>query len=278
MRPAPAAALNLRSILETDRVWTAYALADLQPPWDQHTSWIPGERSTLMVFDRLDPPLLFAHGEPAELEQLAEQLPAGEYWYTLRPTDHARLAGRLRDRMRSRMWRMWLAPDASGEAGRASSPSRSAAGEVDVADQPTASVKVAKQSSPVRLESSQLAELEAFFGRLTDGPDAFVSEQLDEGIYYGMRVAGKLASVAGTHVACQPYGVAAIGNVATLPEQRGQGLARAVTRAVVGELLRRGFVTIVLNVRMDNQPAIQLYRRLGFMPYCGFYEGRTVVV
>jgi ribosomal protein S18 acetylase RimI-like enzyme len=38
------------------------------------------------------------------------------------------------------------------------------------------------------------------------------------------------------------------------------------------ELLRE-VRTIVLNVAMDNDPALKLYRGLGFWPFCGYYEG-----
>jgi len=43
--------------------------------------------------------------------------------------------------------------------------------------------------------------------------------------------------------------------------------------AVVHELTERGIETIVLNVAMDNTAALHCYRDLGFMPFCGYYEG-----
>jgi predicted GNAT family acetyltransferase len=67
--------------------------------------------------------------------------------------------------------------------------------------------------------------------------------------------------------------LAAIGNVFTRPDRRGRGLAKRTTGAVASELLRRGTKTIVLNVAMDNDPAVRAYRALGFMPFCGYYEG-----
>jgi hypothetical protein len=39
-----------------------------------------------------------------------------------------------------------------------------------------------------------------------------------------------------------------------------------------------GIETIVLNVERANQPAIDMHQNLGFMPYCGFYEGITVLI
>jgi ribosomal protein S18 acetylase RimI-like enzyme len=61
--------------------------------------------------------------------------------------------------------------------------------------------------------------------------------------------------------------------VFTAPEARGQGLGRRVSQAATANLIALGIPTIVLNVSMDNEPACQLYRRLGYHPYCGYYEG-----
>src|SRR3972149_6413210 len=55
-----------RSLLEQDRVWCAYALADLEPPFVERTGWHVGDQGLVMVYRGLTPPWLFAHGEPAE--------------------------------------------------------------------------------------------------------------------------------------------------------------------------------------------------------------------
>ncbi len=52
---------------------------------------------------------------------------------------------------------------------------------------------------------------------------------------------------------------------------RGRGYATAVTGAVTAELLR--FCDeVVLNVRADNPPALQAYRRLGYREHVRFEE------
>lgn len=281
MRPAEAAELKLRSILETDRAWTAYALADLFPPWSAYAEWIAGDRSALLIYRGLAPPILLAHGNPGELDSLMAQLPPGEYWYTLRPTDYSRLGPRLQTHDRTRMWRMWLPAEAqSGVAEEVLDPKRP--GQHPPISKPIAGnaelEQAAMESNSDRLIGQlgpqHLPELEQLYAELPDGPDAFTPAQLEHGVYFGWREGGELLSVAGTHVVCPQVGVAALGNIATRPEQRGRGLGSRVCLAVVRELRRQNCGTIVLNVRMDNQPAIRLYRKLGFMPFCGFYEGR----
>jgi GNAT superfamily N-acetyltransferase len=97
------------------------------------------------------------------------------------------------------------------------------------------------------------------------------SSAVAEGIYYGIRVNGTLVAAAGTHVVSRDARLAVVGNVLTHVDYRGRGYAKAVTSAVTAELLRY-CDQVVLNVRSDNPPAIQAYRRLGYMEHCQFEE------
>jgi len=68
---------------------------------------------------------------------------------------------------------------------------------------------------------------------------------------------------------------AEVDSIAVAPAQRGQGVAVALLKRVVGSLRRRGFGTISLNVRLENEAAIRLYRKLGFQRVRrvnGYYE------
>jgi ribosomal protein S18 acetylase RimI-like enzyme len=94
---------------------------------------------------------------------------------------------------------------------------------------------------------------------------------LNEGVYYGVRVNGSLVAAAGTHVVSMSARLAVIGNVLTHIDYRGRGFATAVTGAVTAELLR-SCDQVVLNVRADNPPALNAYRRLGFMEHVRFEE------
>ena len=85
----------------------------------------------------------------------------------------------------------------------------------------------------------------------------FEPRLLATGRYVGIRRDGRLVCVAGVHVHSPRWRVAALGNVATLPELRGQGLARGACAALCGLLLEDGIETIGLNVHRDNAAATQ---------------------
>jgi ribosomal protein S18 acetylase RimI-like enzyme len=97
------------------------------------------------------------------------------------------------------------------------------------------------------------------------------SGTIAEGVYYGIRVNGRLVSAAGTHVISREARLAVVGNVLTHAGHRGRGYATAVTSAVTAELLRY-CDDVVLNVRADNPPAIQAYRKLGYSEHSRFEE------
>ncbi len=97
------------------------------------------------------------------------------------------------------------------------------------------------------------------------------SSAIGDGVYYGLRVNGRLVAAAGTHVVSPTSRLAVVGNVLTHVDFRGRGFATAVTGAVTAELLRT-CDQVVLNVRADNPPAINAYRRLGFIEHTRFEE------
>jgi ribosomal protein S18 acetylase RimI-like enzyme len=97
------------------------------------------------------------------------------------------------------------------------------------------------------------------------------SSSIAEGVYYGIRVGGRLVAAAGTHVVSPQARLAVVGNVLTHIDYRGRGYATAVTGAVTAELLRT-CDQVALNVRSDNPPALQAYRRLGYIEHARFEE------
>jgi predicted GNAT family acetyltransferase len=100
---------------------------------------------------------------------------------------------------------------------------------------------------------------------------AFDSRMLLTDQYYGVWEAGQLVSVAGIHVFSEQYRVAALGNITTHPNFQGKGLAAAAT-ARLCKAIRKSVDHIGLNVKSDNQRALNLYQRLGFKSVAKYCE------
>jgi ribosomal protein S18 acetylase RimI-like enzyme len=121
------------------------------------------------------------------------------------------------------------------------------------------------------LSTADLDDLLAFYEASYPG-NWFVPRMLQTGFYFGIRRGGALMSVAGVHVYSQPYKVAALGNITTRPDIRGQGLGTTVTARLCQELLRAGIECIGLNVKADNRSALACYERLGFARVADYGE------
>lgn len=121
----------------------------------------------------------------------------------------------------------------------------------------------------VRLDQGDTGHLNRLYqlGLNAHLPDQAVAS----GIYYGIRRGTRLIAAAGTHVISAQWRIAAVGNVYTHREYRGQGLAKVVTSAVTASLLEQ-CDTVVLNVRADNPPALAVYRALGYREHTEFEE------
>jgi GNAT superfamily N-acetyltransferase len=96
-------------------------------------------------------------------------------------------------------------------------------------------------------------------------------EAVAEGVYYGLRAAGRLVSAAGTHAVSRDSRMAIVGNVMTQRAYQGRGYAKATTGAVTAELLR-DVDDVILNVRSDNPAALAAYRALGYREHVRFEE------
>jgi ribosomal protein S18 acetylase RimI-like enzyme len=92
----------------------------------------------------------------------------------------------------------------------------------------------------------------------------FDARMLETDQYFGIREpGGALIAIAGVHSYSPAYRVAALGNITTHPDWRGQGLATKVTAAVCRSL-RETVEHIGLNVHTENRAAIACYEKLGF--------------
>ena len=99
----------------------------------------------------------------------------------------------------------------------------------------------------------------------------FPASVVEDGVYYGVRVRGRLVSAAGTHAINSREEIAVVGNVMTHVDFRGHDFAKMVTSAVTAELLDRAS-DVALNVHADNDPAVAAYARLGYRTHCQLVE------
>lgn len=244
----------VQRVLETDRVWSAFALADLEPGHAPHCEWrrpLDGSDAVLLLYRAFDPPVLFLHGRPEHLRPVVCEIRSEPRIYPAVQVEAMDLVLELGYELKTeyRMLRMAFEP------GRFCPPELGAV---------------------TRLGPGDHAALLALYedGRpVGQAPPFFQARMLADGVYYGVRNGSSLIGVAGTHVVSRAQSVAAVGNVYTRRDSRGQGLGTRLTAAVVTELLRLQVRTIVLNVVESNASAIGIYERLGFLPYREFREG-----
>ena len=121
------------------------------------------------------------------------------------------------------------------------------------------------------LTPADLDEAVRFYERAYPGT-WFQARMLETGRYVGIRRDRVLVCVAGVHVWSPTWRVAALGNVATLPAARGNGLATAACARLCRILLDDGIEVISLNVRADNHAAIRAYEKLGFAHAADYVE------
>src|SRR5262249_43563072 len=105
-------------------------------------------------------------------------------------------------------------------------------------------------SEVAQLSPADLDETLAFYAASYPG-NWFDPRMLETGYYFGYRQRGRLVSVAGVHVYSPEYEVAALGNIATHPDARGQGYATRVTARLCQALLPSS-PQIGLNVNAGN--------------------------
>jgi len=242
---------TIRTLLEQDRAWSAYALADLDPGFIEDTDWYLNRYAVFMTYSGIEPPVLFSHGEADSLRPLVSEIPPGEYQVSIRQEHFEILKPRLVLAEPIPMQRMVL--------NRTQFHS-----DIDSA-------------APTPLSSNELPDIMELFDQQTDQPDAFVPAQLAQGTFHGIYENGKMISFGGTHVVSRIAGIAAVGSIFTHPSHRGKGLATKATAAVVRKLLEWDIQTIVLNVSPENKPAVRCYERLGFNPVYSYYEGAGTI-
>jgi ribosomal protein S18 acetylase RimI-like enzyme len=238
----------LRGFLERDRLFSAYALSDLDDSDPGRSRWGVAREGTEVVALVLEyggpsPQPLFVLGRDDGVEAVLRDVIKPRIAYIAAQAENvAAVERRYRLEAGPPMVRMWVDRE-----------------RFQPVDDPGLE----------RLVPSDVADLNRLY-RLGFG--SWLGPQaIAEGIYYGIRVRGRLVAAAGTHVIGRGSKIAVVGNVLTQPDYRGRGYAKATTGAVTARLLE--FCDhVVLNVRSDNPPAINAYRRLGYAEHVRFEE------
>jgi ribosomal protein S18 acetylase RimI-like enzyme len=238
----------LRGFLERDRIYAAYAICDLDDREFAKTrwgaAWSAGSVIALvMEYSGASPQPLFTMGrEDGIVAVLRHVIRPRLAFIASLPAAVPAINAAYRLDSGPQMVRMWV------DRGR---------------------FRPADDPGVERLTAADATELNRLYQL---GFGAWLPPQaIADGVYYGLRVHGRLIAAAGTHVTSPAARLAVVGNVLTHSDYRGRGYASAVTGAVTAELLE-SCDHVVLNVRADNPPAISAYRHLGYAEHIRFEE------
>lgn len=238
----------IRRLIEHDRVYAAYAIAQLDPSLFEENEWWlatgPAGREALVVHSTSGlGNALFAIGDPEALDVVLSLHPGPRFTFGSLRLEHRAVAEKHYILSRPQlMTRMSVTKD---------------------------TFKLVTIAA-VRLRSSDVSDVNKIYS-IEGGPTAYRSAHLEDGVYYGVYVGGTLASIAGTHVVSRAEGIAVVGNVFTHPDHRGRGFATAATSAVTADLLR-DCEQVVLTVESKNAPALAIYTKLGYQSVCSLHE------
>jgi ribosomal protein S18 acetylase RimI-like enzyme len=218
--------------------WAGYALADLDDAVFPRTRWLlrDDERALLLVFrwgeggatamtfGAFDADLLRAARLPARFDLHAREDHA--------PEVSALVSGDLPEYVRLGLLRDDLRPVATPAALRLT-----------------------------RLGPGDVGHARALYEHYPG--NVFDPARVTAGPYLGAWAGGRLVAIAGTHVASARTRAAALGDVVTHPELRGQGVGAWVTASLCALLFERAD-HVVLNVQRTNVAALRAYERVGF--------------
>ena len=244
---------KVQSLLEQDRIWNSFALADLLPPLREYSRFItaarPDEEPTAVVMIIEHPgfstvsPFGDAKGVAAILSRVY-----------LPPSTLVQATGPLLAPIEviycpAPAWREMLR----------------------MAVEPQTFLPQSGYEQAVRLTAGNDDEIGGLYALYPESH--YRPELLDQDSFYGLYAHDRLVAIAGTHVVAERYSIAVVGNVFTHPDERGKGYAGIVTSALVAHLLARGCDDVVLNVYASNAPAIAVYQRLGFQTRHHYWSG-----
>ena len=239
---------EIAAFLRRDRLYAAYALGDLDGPNRARVAWAMAHDESgiptalAMHHEGLVPQPLFLMGAPDGCRAILESV--------LKPRDAYLQATELQEAALRDMYEL---------------------------DTPIVMLRMAvdrRTFTPFAGPAERLTALDVDdLNRLYQlgYRSGFPASVVEDGVYYGVRVRGRLVSAAGTHAINRREEIAVVGNVMTHVDFRGHDFAKMVTSAVTSELLDH-VSDVALNVHADNDPAVAAYSRLGYRTHCQLIE------
>jgi hypothetical protein len=242
----------LRKALSAQRLWSAYAINDLQPPFRERSTfhYATEGKQWAIVLDYRTTTFsgLLPFGDPAGVAALLEAQIDALPRNCIIPTDSAvmqEVLGRWYTLGKQEpMYRM--------AASRANFNHYESGVTCD------------------ELGPASIGEISAFY-TLNNVP-TFSPDQVHNGVYAGVRRHGVLVAVGGTHFVDAADKLAAVGNVYTDAMLRGNGYVRTIISWLTQAVLERGCDDVVLSVHQNDFGAQQMYEPLGFKHVTSFWE------
>ena len=242
---------EIRGLLAPEGAYAAYARAQLAPPLFAQSEWwsasgTAGRATVLHARGGLGRAMVTL-GDPVALDIVLGLHPGPRFCFASFRSEHRKVVQRHFMLARNElMVRMAVA----GKAFRA------------------------VEGETVRLRGVDIGSVNRLYSA-EGGPASYTSRHIEDGVYYGVIQERRLVSIAGTHVDSPAERVAVVGNVFTHPLYRGGGLATVATSAVTAALLEHCDL-VALTVEAVNEPALAVYRRLGYREECRLYETAAV--
>ena len=241
----------IRRLLEPQRPYTAYALAQLDPRMFPRNKWYrsAGPNGQALLVHSKSPlgNALFALGDATALDAVLSLHPGPRFSFGSLMLEHKAIVRKYFLMTRPQMMlRMTVESDTFRPV----------------------------EADAQRLATSDIAAVNRLYS-MEGGPTAYRTEHLNDAVYYGIYEGRDLISIAGTHVVSGAERIAVVGNVFTHPRHRGQGLAKATTGAVTRYLLA-DCDFVALTVEEENAAAVAVYRSLGYETKCKLHETPVV--
>ena len=146
------------------------------------------------------------------------------------------------------------------------------ASEIILMTLPKGEEKLQAKHAAVRLSAGDAGEVADLMRRASpdwwgETTEERVAKRIEERLWLGVRVDGKLVSFAGATVEALGSNIAP---VVTREGYRNRGYATSVVSALVEQVLLKSGL-LLIHVESENRPAMRVYTKVGFKPYKRYF-------